>query len=683
MEYRFVDYQQAKEKVLETLQQACNFFRKCAPYLNAASQRCEVLAESIQRLRKDVFNLVVAGEFSSGKSFLINVLIDAYHVDADKGKVRGLLPDRVSPTTSAITLIQHGEEPKVTAFFSDGSQQEVDIDHLSEFVADPSFKNRYLTAQTEEGFHGQAADVLSKGVSWTTAPFSSWHEKSTLRRVVIDYNSRLLEQGVCVVDTPGTGSAIREHAEVTREFIPQADAIIFLFPAQPPINKPTQLFLSQCAMHVDRMFFVQTMKDREYELSRDGEWKPRMEGDIPVVEVALQENLRIIREVVPKVSRVYTVSAKWYALSCRGFHAPDPEESGIPQLLQDLETFLVRERGYAALRTQLRRAHAYLQEADEQLKTSIEAKQRSIAELKVQLQSLRQLTQCVQNWIERAQEEIHSAFLSVRRRVEDDYPSAVEELAGKLCSRIRECGNVSQLRALDVSLSLVASSYANTVLSRWTHDHLRRALDDLYKNLRSGSLSSVDLSEGALKQLPQHTRYALSRLIGKMMLPIAMEFNDVALHVRSTIDANFEWWQWLLSRIPIIGDLLSLGKVHEVKQQLLRDAKDLSIEVLSKTKKSFLETLAEREEEMASGMRQELQSFLSTHLAPIEQELSKEENERQKEAQQIEEYRCCQQECVQMLTLVESLYEQIGAADVQGANTPPATDVPNPAARMQ
>lgn len=686
MVYNFADYQLLKKEVIEVLQQTCDFLRRLDGDLNGAPQRYAVLLESIQRLRQDDFNLVVAGEFSSGKSSLINVLIGAYRVDTEKGKVRGLLPDRISPTTSAITVIRYGQDPKAKVLFANGEQQEVDLEHLAEFVADPSFKEKYLSLQNEDESNllSRSIQAAARGVSYLAGRIGWKHEERKVRRVEIDYDSPLLAQGVCIVDTPGTGSVVREHAEVTQEFIPKADAVIFLFPAQPPINKPTQLFLSQCAFHVGKMFFVQTMKDREYERSRDGEWKPRMERDVPVVEVALQENLKIIREVVPDVTRVYVVSAKWYALASSGLDAPKLEESGVPQLLQDLENFLVRERGYATLQTHLHRARTYLQESQELLETLIEAKQSSLRDLQAHQEKLQQVIERVKGWIDEVGGEIRRSFLRVCQQVEDDYSSAVQKLTERLHSKIEACHNISDLAALETVLPLAASSFINARLSRWIYEYLHPAVDRLYEDLRSGSLAQVDIPESSLTELPRRTRVAISHLLAKVTRPMeASGFDAIGQRVRSTLETGVERWLRWVSKIPFIGEWLAAGRVEQVKQHLLHDAYDLSAELMRETKERFADALKQRADEMVAGMKEQMQSFLSAHLTPIENELSKGEDERREELQKIENYRVAKQRCLQIINTIDMLQEQLSHGNAQGAHAPSTADVPNHRARMQ
>ena len=127
------------------------------------------LDETIAHL-DELFLLVIAGEFNSGKSSFINALL------GDK-----IVREGVTPTTDRITLLRYGEEPR----------EQVVEEYLAEF----SFP----------------ADILKQLV---------------------------------VVDTPGTNAIIRRHEELTRDFIPRADLVLFVTSADRPFTESERAFLA-------------------------------------------------------------------------------------------------------------------------------------------------------------------------------------------------------------------------------------------------------------------------------------------------------------------------------------------------------------------------------------------------------------------------------------------------------
>ena len=118
----------------------------------------------------ELFLLVIAGEFNSGKSSFINALL------GDKVVAEG-----VTPTTDQITLLRYGSEP---------AEQPIE-----EFLLERDFP----------------ADVL---------------------------------QRLTIVDTPGTNAIIRRHEELTRDFIPRSDLVLFVTSADRPFTESERAFLA-------------------------------------------------------------------------------------------------------------------------------------------------------------------------------------------------------------------------------------------------------------------------------------------------------------------------------------------------------------------------------------------------------------------------------------------------------
>lgn len=656
MKHLLADHQEKKAEVVATLRKVCDFLSDYASQFSAGSDRWEALREVVERLVNDEFNVVVAGEFSSGKSFLINVMLGAYEVDSQKGKVRGLLPDRISPTTSAITVIKSGSSREANVIYEDGTEKKVPLEEVWQYIADPSHKQKYT---------GSVASILVKDSDETESP--------RIKLVEVEHESPLLSYGVRIIDTPGTGSVIREHAEVTKQFIPQADVILFLFPAQPPINEPTRLFLSECAFHVDRMFFIQTMKDREYKHTSEG-WKPHMEREKRVVDVALEQNLSIIREVMPSTDRVYSVSARWFALSQRGFLAPPPEESGMPQLLRDIEHFLVYERGMVLLRTALKRALRHLQDTSDQLVSFIQASQSSIEELKSQVSNLNKVRDDVELWLQKVEEQIRFQCRRVEQEVEEDCVLAVNELNSKLLARIDKCSSVRDVRALEEALPLIVSTKHNQLLAEWSAKY-RGRMNELYDALSTGSLSQIDISVDALHRLPERTRLAISKLLMSTALSVQTHKSDrLAQVVKSTAESNFTLWRRFLEIIPFLGEWFTRKPVEKAKGALKAQMWDLAKSSMSELKESFISALYKQSSQLAEEMRQRLKSFLTVHLDPVEHEIQQREARLHKEEDAVAKYDACKAQCSALIQEVEKVLSQLGTTDEREQSTDPAPD---------
>ncbi len=78
---------------------------------DAASDR-DGLAHTIERLRDGRFVLAVVGEFSSGKSFLLNALLGkvSHEERAGARRIVGLLATDINPSTATITELSYATE---------------------------------------------------------------------------------------------------------------------------------------------------------------------------------------------------------------------------------------------------------------------------------------------------------------------------------------------------------------------------------------------------------------------------------------------------------------------------------------------------------------------------------------------------------------------------------------------
>jgi small GTP-binding protein len=215
-----------------------------------AIQECRRL---LARLAEDRFNLAVLGQFSRGKSSLMNALLGA-----------AKLPTGVLPLTSVITTVTYGENERVL-LKRDGwtLPQEVRLDQLAEFV-------------TQQGNPGNEKRV-------------------TLAEIQLP--NELLRLGVHFIDTPGVASAIAANTRTTREFLPEVDAAILVTSFDSPMTETELSFLREIREQVRKVFVVVNKLD----LVSSIESGPALDSAREVVRATLQDS-----EI-----EVFAVSARW------------------------------------------------------------------------------------------------------------------------------------------------------------------------------------------------------------------------------------------------------------------------------------------------------------------------------------------------------------------------------------
>jgi small GTP-binding protein len=265
--------------------------------LSQLASECELkqahaaASDALHRLSENRFNLVVFGEFKRGKSTFLNSLLG-----------RDVLPTAVIPLTSIVTIVQYGEQERAVVRFLDGRREvTVPLEEIQDYITEAANpENR-------------------KGVA----------------RVEVFLPAPLLRDGVRLVDTPGVGSVYEHNTQVAQEFLPHADAAVFLVAADPPISKTEREFLRLVRDYAVKLFVVQNKIDN-------------------LTPEELEQSLQFTRAVIAQEIggdsvRIYPLSARQaLAAKLRGDERM-LEESGLPAFERDLDDFLTHERGNVAL----------------------------------------------------------------------------------------------------------------------------------------------------------------------------------------------------------------------------------------------------------------------------------------------------------------------------------------------
>jgi len=165
-----------------------------------------------KRMADPSLHLAVVGEFSSGKSTLINALM------RDEILTTDILP----ATTSAATEIRFGESLRASITFLDGSQR-----HLVGV-----YSTGYGTcANSTESETETIRELIQESTSIETTA-------SGIRKVTVSYPSDALRQGLVIIDTPGVNAGNARHLDVTSWAIRElSDIAVVLIPADIPASE--------------------------------------------------------------------------------------------------------------------------------------------------------------------------------------------------------------------------------------------------------------------------------------------------------------------------------------------------------------------------------------------------------------------------------------------------------------
>ncbi|MFC4683904.1 dynamin family protein [Exiguobacterium sp. s149] len=243
----------------QTAEEALGLF----PDYQEIKEWIELLQQQQQQFLRQRFEIVVVGEFSTGKSTFINALLQ-----------KEVLPSRVTPTTATINFIRHltegpGNECAVVHYY-DGKEEEVSFDQLDQYVTEMS----------------KLLDV-----------------SNAIRHVDLFIDSPYLQNGVVLVDTPGLQALNPEHERITKDKIRTSQASILLFNMEQPGKRTEFEFLKDLSDSIDRIFFVANRLD--------GIPKNEIEEVVQSLETALRQNdyCQISRANVYPVSALQALKA--------------------------------------------------------------------------------------------------------------------------------------------------------------------------------------------------------------------------------------------------------------------------------------------------------------------------------------------------------------------------------------
>jgi small GTP-binding protein len=143
-----------------------------------------------------------------------------------------------------VALVHIGTAPEDQATLEDSIAQLEEIFLLvivGEFNAGKSAFINALLGQRQ----------LKEGVTPTTTQINVLHYAETPDRVVVNENLHILHlpapllREISIVDTPGTNAVIREHEQITSEFVPRSDLVLFITSADRPFTESENAFLRQ------------------------------------------------------------------------------------------------------------------------------------------------------------------------------------------------------------------------------------------------------------------------------------------------------------------------------------------------------------------------------------------------------------------------------------------------------
>lgn len=221
-------------------QEKLNHFRVQREHLgDMLSQTSEVVTElnlpndsdNLEKLSKkvnnDTFKIMVIGDFSNGKSTVINSLLG-----------EDVLPAYARPTTAVINEVKHGEKKEAIIYFRNPIPEQLPeslspnaLEHIREYDMKDIQPLKINYDEIEDYV------VIPMGEDPKEMLLESPFEK-----VELFWPLKMLEDGVEIIDSPGLNES-ETREKVTMDYLSKADAILFVLRADKLCGKDEMYFI--------------------------------------------------------------------------------------------------------------------------------------------------------------------------------------------------------------------------------------------------------------------------------------------------------------------------------------------------------------------------------------------------------------------------------------------------------
>ena len=139
-------------------------------------------------------------------------------------------------------------------------------------------------------------NVLKEGVTPTTTQINILRYGSVSERNVEDENLHVLTApieiltDISIVDTPGTNAIIRHHEEITSQFVPRSDLVLFITSADRPFTESERTFMQQIRDWGKKVIVVLNKIDLFEE-----------SADVERVTAYIRDNTRKLLDITPEI----------------------------------------------------------------------------------------------------------------------------------------------------------------------------------------------------------------------------------------------------------------------------------------------------------------------------------------------------------------------------------------------
>ena len=361
-----------------------------------------IFAERIESFNKalgrEKINILIVGEFSRGKSTFINALLG-----------KPYLPANVNPTTATINIISFSETPGLTIEYSDGTTE--------------------------------MKKLPEAGINKFLDDFVSVKNKSADKIKLISLSLPEIERfrNIRIVDTPGVNDLDESRAEITIDYLSQADACILLLDSQQPLSNSEKIFIESQIFRKDikKLFYVINKIDQISNTAQS------IESQISRIENYVREKL-VSELALPDEPKIYSVSSL-EALKAKYKSYSSTWSDKFSFFENDLINFAASTGTHERLELHYARLLSIIDAGKDHLSRKIALLQMDHSEIEKSILESKREQDLVQKEIKLMMDQIEAIKIELRDKVKSRLTGTVSEIKQKTSEILEKANTVEDL----------------------------------------------------------------------------------------------------------------------------------------------------------------------------------------------------------------------------------------------
>ncbi|MEJ6481909.1 dynamin family protein [Nostoc punctiforme UO1] len=317
---------QEHRKQLETYcTQISQVVKDCNEHSFLPQSLIEEIEEVFKKIKSQRFRLAVVGEFSKGKSTLLNALLG-----------EEIQPVRAIPCSGTVTVLKYGIKKRVFCRYKDGRYEEI-----------PFEQYKVKAAISKEAAREHRSDELAQ---------------SDIEEIIFEHPElALCKSGVEILDSPG----LNEHPDrtsITYKLLKNSDAVIFLTDAMHLLSEKEKELIQDVRYQLngncedqpaENLFVLVNFMDSLEEEEDRQDVKQRLESFMKNKNLLLSN----------AEHRVHYISAKAALKAILNNRSDDEYLKSFHAFTQSLENFLTIERGSLQIKQFVKKINDHIQAA--------------------------------------------------------------------------------------------------------------------------------------------------------------------------------------------------------------------------------------------------------------------------------------------------------------------------------